>query len=204
MKATYKSHCARDIATRPDLPKQCCTVAWKESVPLSFEFMTMSRIVQSTTMVRPISRAVPVTRPALRTAYGWPMMPAPLLQVSCCLSSLPLYASHNAVCHVQKGALHSAARPRALQMIFWVEVFLRDCYAWRLNAREQRQPLCSFPTSMVHVVIPVQLYPVSAGVGIPIHAPSRLFEADSIRGPRCAIGAVLGKGRLPLDTAIWM
>lgn len=70
MKFTYKSHCARDIATRPDLPKQCCTVAWNESVPLSFEFMTMRRIVQSTTMVRPISKAVPVRRPALRTAYG--------------------------------------------------------------------------------------------------------------------------------------
>ena len=81
---TYKSHCARDIATSPDFPKQCCTVAWKESVPLSFEFMTMSRIVQSTMMVRPMSRAVPVKRPALRIAYGWPMIPAPLLHISKC------------------------------------------------------------------------------------------------------------------------
>jgi hypothetical protein len=53
---------------RPDRPKQCCTVAWKESVPLSFEFMTIRRMVQSTTIVSPMRRAVPVTRPALRIA----------------------------------------------------------------------------------------------------------------------------------------
>jgi hypothetical protein len=70
------------MATSPGLPKQCCTVAWKESVPLSFELMTIRRMVQSTTTVRPMSSSVPVTRPALRMAYGWPMMPAPLRLVS--------------------------------------------------------------------------------------------------------------------------
>lgn len=37
-----------EIATNPDVPKQYCIVAWKEFAPLSFEFVTMSRMVQST------------------------------------------------------------------------------------------------------------------------------------------------------------
>ena len=56
------------MATRPDFPKQCSTVAWNEFAPLSFELMTMSRMVQSTVIVRPMSRTVPVMRPALRKA----------------------------------------------------------------------------------------------------------------------------------------
>lgn len=61
---TYNAHCATcfkrkllyciersiltEMAIKPDLPKQCCTVAWKEFAPLSLEFVTMRRIVQST------------------------------------------------------------------------------------------------------------------------------------------------------------
>lgn len=67
---TYKAHWAIEMATRPDLPKQCCMVAWNESVPLSFELMTIRRIVQSTTTVRPTSRTTPVRRPACLKAYG--------------------------------------------------------------------------------------------------------------------------------------
>lgn len=66
----HNNHCASEIATRPDFPKQCSTVAWNELAPLSFELMTISRIVQSTVMVRPMRRAVPVIKPALRKAYG--------------------------------------------------------------------------------------------------------------------------------------
>jgi hypothetical protein len=53
---------------RPDFPKQCCTVAWNESVPLSFELITIRRIVQSTMTVSPISKTVPVRRPAFLKA----------------------------------------------------------------------------------------------------------------------------------------
>ena len=68
MEHAHNTHCANEMATSPDFPKQCCTVAWNEFAPLSFEFMTIRRIVQSTTMVRPIRRRVPVIRPALRKA----------------------------------------------------------------------------------------------------------------------------------------
>lgn len=56
------------MATSPDFPKQCCTVAWNESVPLSFELMTIRQMVQSTTTVRPMSRTVPARRPAFLKA----------------------------------------------------------------------------------------------------------------------------------------
>jgi hypothetical protein len=67
-RSAYKIHCATEIAINPDFPKQCSTVAWNEFAPLSFEFITMRRIVQSTVMVSPMRRTVPVTRPALRKA----------------------------------------------------------------------------------------------------------------------------------------
>ena len=47
-------------------------------MPLSLEFMTMRRIVQSTVIVKRMSRMTPVSRPAWRSAYGCPMIPAPL------------------------------------------------------------------------------------------------------------------------------
>jgi len=84
-----------EIAIKPDFPKQCSIVAWKELDPLNFELITIRRIVQSTcslvrlchvqisaarhtVMVNPTRRSMPVARPACRNAYGWPMMPAPL------------------------------------------------------------------------------------------------------------------------------
>ncbi len=83
-----------DMATRPDFPKQCSMVAWKELAPLSLELTTMRRIVQSTcgdsvslcnactrlwekgrtVIVKDISRTMPITRPACRKAYGCPTL----------------------------------------------------------------------------------------------------------------------------------
>lgn len=67
---------------RPDRPKQNSTVPWKESAPLNLELMTISWMVQSTKAVSPTRRAIPVKSPACRSAYGWPMMPAPLPDIS--------------------------------------------------------------------------------------------------------------------------
>ena len=58
------AHCARLIAISPALPKQCCMVAWNESAPDNFEFITISRIVQSTVMVSPTSKMTPIVKPA--------------------------------------------------------------------------------------------------------------------------------------------
>lgn len=75
-----KAHCARLMAISPAVPKQCCMVAWNESAPESFEFITISRIVQSTVMVNPTSSIVPIIKPAWRKAYGCPMIPAPMIE----------------------------------------------------------------------------------------------------------------------------
>lgn len=80
-RCAYKAHCAIEMATNPDLPKQCSIVAWNESAPLSFEFVTIKRMVQSTVTVSAMSRMIPVRRPACLKAYGWPIMPAPLSKV---------------------------------------------------------------------------------------------------------------------------
>lgn len=64
MPPNAKAHCATEMAMRPDFPKQYSIVDWKESRPLSLEFVTMSRIVQSTVTVRVRSNMIPVRRPA--------------------------------------------------------------------------------------------------------------------------------------------
>lgn len=73
------SHCARDMATSPLFPKQCSTVPWKLLAPLSLLLTTMRQMVQSTTAVSPTSSPTPARSPAWRNAYGWPMMPAPMM-----------------------------------------------------------------------------------------------------------------------------
>lgn len=88
-----KAHCATEIAMSPDLPKQCCIVSWKEFVPLSFEFVTISRIVQSTVTVKATRRNTPVSKPACLNAYGCPMMPAPMMLFAMFMNALfmPLF-----------------------------------------------------------------------------------------------------------------
>lgn len=121
---TYNAHWAMEMAINPDLPKQCCIVAWNESVPLSLELMTISRIVQSTTTVNPMSNTMPVRRPACLKAYGWPMMPAPLCKVSQARCKSSGQGVHDAVGHVHECALHATPRPSAFQVVLGVEVCL--------------------------------------------------------------------------------
>ena len=64
MPPNANAHCAMEMATRPDFPKQCSMVAWNEFAPLSFEFITISRMVQSTVTVKTTSSSTPVRRPA--------------------------------------------------------------------------------------------------------------------------------------------
>lgn len=83
-----KAHWATEMAMRPLLPKHFSMVAWKLSAPESLELVTMSRIVQSTVMVKAMRSKMPVRRPACLKAYGWPMMPAPMILLAIFMNAL--------------------------------------------------------------------------------------------------------------------
>jgi hypothetical protein len=106
-------------------------------------------------------------------------------------------SAYDAVRHVHESAPHAAPWPCALQVVLRVKRLLCHGDARRLNAREQRESLHSFPPPVsicAHVVIPFQLYPVFTAV----RGPRRgIFKANAVRSSRRTVKPRLRKGRLP-------